>query len=120
MSTVQSIENLTAMSKDINERMAVYNADFKATLESFIKENNLDKTVIRNETGKDERGELRIFANYENGYKSNRSIPCYVLFYPYRKDGQLSNAHRCDNIVVNTPGDYFNGILERYKPAENN
>lgn len=119
MSTAQNIEELNGMNKSIIEKTTAYNTVFKDTLESFIAEHHLDKTVIRNETGKEERGELRVFENYANGYKNNRAIPCYLLFYPYRKDGQLSNAHRLDNIVVNVPGDYFNGILERYKPAEN-
>lgn len=120
MDTLTRIESLDKTRRDISRKIEAYNKGFKSTLKAFVKEHGLDKAVIRNETGKEECGELRIVDSTMRGYKNNPSVPYYLVFHPYKKDGTLSNAHRIDNIVVLEPSDYFNGILKRYKIAENN
>ena len=118
MDIISRIETLDKARKDIVRKIEAYNKGFEATLKDFIKERGLDKTVARNETGKEEIGELRIVDGTKRGYKNNPAIPYYIVFHPYRRDGVLSQAHRIDDIVVNEPSDYFDGIIKRYKPAE--
>ena len=118
METKNVISLLDRDSANISNQLAEYRKTFKETLSDFMSEHKLDKAVIRKNGDKTEKGELNIISDNKIGYKDNIAVPCYFIFIPYRKTGELSDVKRTDKFDVNTPSEYFKKILEIYSPAE--
>lgn len=115
----RAIEILGEKYSDIDTRVTDYKNSFKQTLNQFLKDNKLDGDVIRTENGKEMHGVLRLSSTAGNAsIIPSDVVPFIVFFYPYKKDGTISTQHRRDDFIVNAPHDYFNALLNRYKPAE--
>ena len=110
------IENLDLAYNDINSRIGNYVMDYKQAIDTFIKEHNLDKDVAVIANGKEIRGVLRVNTNNV----INVRMPYSVDFYPYKKDGTVSLQRRVlpGFYVTCAPSEYFNKLLENYKPVE--
>ena len=118
MKTKSLITLLDRDSKAITQKLDAYRNDFKNIISDFKTEYKLDKSVIRTNNDKTERGELQIVGDNKLGYKDNIFIPYYFVFIPYKKTGELSDVKRTDKFDVTTPGEYFEKILEIYSPEE--
>lgn len=115
----RAIEILDEKYSDIDTRVTDYKNSFKQTLNQFLKDNKLDGDVIRTENGKEMHGVLRLSSSSGNAsIIPSDVVPFIVFFYPHKKDGTISTQHRRDDFIVNAPHDYFNALLNRYKPAE--
>lgn len=113
------IKNLTESNDEISKLLEHYNKIFEEALHLFIDTNHLDGDVIRPlDSGKIEKGRIEIVKNVHSG-RNAQIIPYYVIFHPYKKDGTLSAAHRADDLSdINSPREYFEETLSRYKSAE--
>lgn len=101
---------------EITYKIRKYSDAFHDALVKFIEDNNLENDVIRTVDGKSEKGRLKII---QGEYKFKRSITAYIQFYPYKKNGEISNAHRSDDIsIYDNPSEYFDILKKTYKPAE--
>lgn len=106
-------KNLDSQNAELNEKIDLYKKNFQKVLKVFLETFDLNNDVIRKNGNKAETGRLRII---NDEYKSKRNIKAYVVFHPYKKDGELSNAHRTDDFDVNTPSEYFDALLKTYEP----
>ena len=103
---------LDAQNAELIEKTNAYSENFQKILKVFLETFDLNNDVIRKNGNKIEIGRLRII---NDEYKSKRNIKAYVVFHPYKKDGELSNAHRTDDFDVNTPSEYFDALLKTYE-----
>jgi len=101
---------------EITNKISQYNDIFYNSLVEFVVDNNLENDVIRTVGDRSERGRLKII---RSEYKFKRSITAYVQFYPYKKNGELGNTRRSDDISIHdNPSEYFDMLKKIYKPAE--
>lgn len=117
---MNNIDSISQVDKNIDDLDEKYNAIrtqttdyrncFNRVLEQFLKDNKLDKDVIKVESGV--RGVLKI------GASGSAITPFVANFHAYKKDGTISGQHRKNYIVPFLPRNYFSELLTLYKPAE--
>lgn len=110
----EQIKNLNEDFKNLTDIQNAYNQNFKNILNDFLKHHNLQNDVTRTVDNKTEKGKLEII----NGqYKDYAFITSYIVFKPYKKDNELSAAHRIDKLELENIEEYFDKILKIYQPA---